>query len=531
MSEEPFPGELEELRIRLREAEETLEAIRSGAVDAIVVSGKTGDQVYTLQSADNSYRLLVESINEGTVTISADGTILYSNRQFADMLGSPLEKIIGTSLPDLIAREDRHLVTEALRSRPETASRFQLLLDSPEGGKIPVQITLGRADATSAGSMTAVITNLSEQLRYREMVREENLSRTIMENSPEGIAVCDVNGMVIRASRALGRYCDKSVLMEPFDRLFFITIPVANGKAGLFSAGDVLAGKMIQGIESRLDGPGGGHYEIILNAVPLRGDENAIIGCLITITDITQRKKAETVLQERTQQLQDANRELEGFSYSVSHDLKAPLRAVDGYSRMVLKKFGGELSEEAARMLGVIRDSTGRMNVLIDDLLSFSRVLRSDMAVAEIDMEQCAREVWDEIRAVYPERELEIRIAGLLPGFGDRSLIRQVLFNLLSNAVKFTKCRKPAVVEMSSRLENGSIVYCIRDNGVGFDMAYYHKLFGVFQRLHSQAEYEGTGVGLAIVQRIVQRHGGRVWAEGEVDKGAAFYFSLPSRQG
>ena len=665
MNEETFPGELEELRSRLREAEETLEAIRSGAVDAILVSGKAGDQVYTLHGADQSYRLLVESINEGTVTLSADGTILYSNRQFADMLGLPLEKIIGASFSDVVFKDDRHLVQAALRNGREAPSRFQALLASREWGKIPVQITLGRVDVSGAGTMAAVITDLSEQLRYREIVREEKLSRSIMENSPSGIAVCDTKGVVIRASRTMDRFCGPSVLMKPFDKLCRIEIPVAGGEAEPFTVGAVLAGKTVQDVEAHLEGPGGNQLEIILNAVPLRDENRAVIGCLVTMRDITrrkqaeselrssearfraffenadagmaelspdgrflrvnermsrmtgyspeelwrltpadlslpeetqhnrefldaflhgsmplfdmesrflrkdgsviwaqitaamirdsgaecvyadekptlvaliayditERKKAETILQERTKQLEDANKELESFSYSVSHDLKTPLRAVDGYTRMFMKKYGGDLSGDAARLLGVIRESTERMGVLIDDLLSFARVLRSEVAAAEIDMNQCASEVLDEIRAAQPGREIELRIAKLLPGFGDRILIRQVLFNLLSNAVKFTRERKPAVIEVSSHAENGDAVYCIRDNGAGFDMAYCHKLFGVFQRLHSVGEYEGTGVGLAIVQRIIVRHGGRVWAEGEVGKGARFYFSLPSRKG
>jgi len=245
--------------------------------------------------------------------------------------------------------------------------------------------------------------------------------------------------------------------------------------------------------------------------------------------DITEQKKAEKALQERTQQLEEANRELESFSYSVSHDLKAPLRAIEGYSRILVKKYGETLGEDAAHMVGVIRNSTEKMVVLIDDLLSFSRVLKSSMTFSDIDMDKLASDVWDDIRTACQERELDVKVAKLLPGFGDRALIRQVLFNLFSNAVKFTNSRKPGIIEVSSYLEPGSVVYRVKDNGVGFDMAYYDKLFGVFQRLHSQEEYEGTGVGLAIVQRIVQRHGGRVWAEGEVDKGAAFYFALPGK--
>ena len=240
-------------------------------------------------------------------------------------------------------------------------------------------------------------------------------------------------------------------------------------------------------------------------------------------------KGVEATLLERTVQLEGANKELESFGYSISHDLRAPLRAIDGYSRMLLTKYGDRLENDAARLLTAIRSNTETMGSLIDDILAFSRVLTNSISIAAIDMEKLASEVWDDIRATDPEREIEVKIAKLLPGFGDRSLIRQVLFNLISNAVKFTKNRKPGIIEITSYAEPDKVVYRVKDNGVGFDMGFYEKLFGVFQRLHSNEDYEGTGVGLAIVHRIVQRHGGRVWAEGKVDEGATFYFTLPNR--
>jgi len=232
--------------------------------------------------------------------------------------------------------------------------------------------------------------------------------------------------------------------------------------------------------------------------------------------------------QQRTAELATANKELESFSYSVSHDLRAPLRAIDGYSRMLLKKYTEELGEEPVRLLNVIRSNTEKMGHLIEDLLSFSRLQKSSINSNVIGMGKLENEIWDDMQTENKERELDIRIGDIIPGYGDSFLIRQVLFNLLSNAVKFTKDREPGIIEISSYRKLDKIVYCIKDNGVGFSMEYYDKLFGVFQRLHNHEEYEGTGIGLAIVQQIVKRHAGNVWAEGEVDKGAIFYFSLPS---
>ena len=235
-------------------------------------------------------------------------------------------------------------------------------------------------------------------------------------------------------------------------------------------------------------------------------------------------------LENINNRLEEINKELESFSYSVSHDLKSPLRAIEGYFQMFVKKYGSTLDDDAVRMINVIRSNTKMMGTLIDALLSLSRVQKTALKLSEIDMDGLAREVWNEIRAANRERELELKMTELTAGYGDRNLIRQVFYNLIANAVKFTKNRKPGMIEMSSYREGDKIVYCLRDNGAGFDMAYYDKLFGVFQRLHSNEEYEGSGIGLATVQRIIRRHGGKVWAEAKVDEGAAFCFSIPGRK-
>lgn len=225
--------------------------------------------------------------------------------------------------------------------------------------------------------------------------------------------------------------------------------------------------------------------------------------------------------------LEAANKELESFSYSVSHDLRAPLRAIDGYSRIILKKQGSDFNEETRRQFTSIRDNVAVMSHLIDDLLAFSRLGKQGMSKTSLDMEVMLREVWLNLLTINPHRNMTLNIEGMRPGMGDRSLIREVFSNLIGNAVKFTKNRDVTLIEAGSRVKDDENIYYIRDNGVGFDMKYYDKLFGVFQRLHGSDEYEGTGIGLALVQRIINRHGGRVWAEGEVDKGATFYFTLP----
>lgn len=219
--------------------------------------------------------------------------------------------------------------------------------------------------------------------------------------------------------------------------------------------------------------------------------------------------------------------ELEAFSYSVSHDLRAPLRAIAGFSRVLLEDHGDKLDDECTRLLHIICENTRNMGQLIDDLLAFSRLRRQEMKVTDIDMGELARSVLNELKSSGPERKVQVHIGGLPIARGDRAMIRQVLANLLSNAFKFTQRTEAPRIEIDHKEENDKNAYYVKDNGIGFDMRYAEKIFGVFQRLHRSDEFEGTGVGLAIVQSIIQRHGGSVWAAGKINEGATIYFTLP----
>ncbi len=248
-----------------------------------------------------------------------------------------------------------------------------------------------------------------------------------------------------------------------------------------------------------------------------------VMGRLATAISVSQR------LSERTAALELANRELEAFAYSVSHDLRAPLRAIDGFSHILLEDYADKLDDEGKRLLALVRGSAERMGQLIEDLLNFSRAGRQAMASTTIDMAALARDVFDELRQTNPARTLRLELRDPPAMRGDRALMRQVLVNLLANAVKFTAPRPEAVIEFGGSVGAGEISYYVKDNGVGFDMQYVDKLFGVFQRLHAATEFEGTGIGLAIVKRIITRHGGRIWAEGRVGEGATFSFTVAAQ--
>jgi two-component system sensor kinase len=203
------------------------------------------------------------------------------------------------------------------------------------------------------------------------------------------------------------------------------------------------------------------------------------------------------------------------------------LRAIDGFSRILLREYAEKLDDEGQRFIDIIRDNTRKMGQLIDDLLTFSRLGRKPLKLSCIDMDKLTEEVLEELKVNIPERNLQLQRKNLPPVQGDRALLRQVLVNLISNAIKYTEPRETAVMEIGAQVEPGKTTYYLKDNGVGFDMRYVDKLFGVFQRLHSDEEFEGTGIGLANVRRIIDRHGGEVWAEGEINQGSIFYFTLP----
>jgi light-regulated signal transduction histidine kinase (bacteriophytochrome) len=267
----------------------------------------------------------------------------------------------------------------------------------------------------------------------------------------------------------------------------------------------------------------------------LRSRDERVLQLIATLASqlgpvIERKRAAEQIdalnanLQRYTVELEATNKELESFSYSVSHDLRAPLRAVDGYARMLEDDYAPQLDEEGRRLLTVVREAASRMGRLIDDLLAFSKLGRQEPARRSIDMNALVGEVITEVKG---DSKATFEAAALPPAQADRAMMKQVWANLIGNALKYSSKTQGAQIQIGARAEQAENVYWVRDNGVGFDMRYAQKLFGVFQRLHRAEEFPGTGVGLAIVQRVITRHGGRVWAEGRPGEGACFYFSLP----
>ena len=378
----------------------------------------------------------------------------------------------------------------------------------------------------------AIRSDITERKKIEEeLQKNEEQFRNLLENMLEGAQIIDYNWKYIYVNNTLakhGRYSKEELLgytvMEKYPGI---------EQTDIYKAMEVCMNqRVIKQLENEFVYPDGSHawFELSMQPVPE--------GIFMLSIDITERKKAEAELHqlnnelemkvaERTLQLELANKELESFSYSVSHDLRAPLRAINGFSKILKEDFGSTLDIDAVRYLNRIIHSAGKMGQLIDDLLTFSRMSRKELAKRPVDMHKLATVICLELKNEYQKPTIELNISELPVANADLNTIKQVWINLISNAFKYSRNREKQLIELGSYSNNNEVVYYVKDNGAGFNMQYADKLFGVFNRLHAEDEFEGTGVGLAIVHRIITKHDGSVWAEAEEGKGATFYFSLP----
>jgi len=384
-------------------------------------------------------------------------------------------------------------------------------------------------DNTARQAVEEERTKLDQRLRdqqfYTRSLIESNID-ALMTTDPQGI-ITDVN----KQMEALTGSTRDELIGAPFKDCF--TDP-ERAERGLRM---MLSGSKVSDYELTVRARDGKETVVSYNATTFHDRARRLLGVFAAARDITERRKAEETIRhlnadlelrvnERTAQLKAANQELEAFSYSVSHDLRTPLRAIDGFSQVVLSKFGEQLPEDGRRYLQTIRNGAQKMGELIDDLLTFARLSRQELNKRPVNTGILVDSALQELGFPWQDRKVELRIGALVTSSGDSILLKQVWLNLLSNALKYTRNREHAVLEIGCTTTKGVDTFFVRDNGTGFDMRYADKLFGVFQRYHRAEDYEGTGVGLAIVQRIVHRHGGRVWAEAAVDVGATFYFTL-----
>jgi len=490
--------------------------------------------------AEEKFRLAVESAPNGMVMVDGDGRIVLVNKQTERLFGYAREELLGQPVELLVPERfrdkhpaDRAAFFAAPAARPMGVGP-ELFGQRKDGSEFPVEIGLTPIEMQGGLFILSAIVDIAERKRA------EQKFRMAVESAPNGMLMINAEGRIVLVNAQTERlfgYAREELVGQAVELLVpehFRSEHPAH-RAAFFDSPAVRSmgmGRDLYG--QRKDGS---QFPVEIGLMPIESEEGPLV--LSAIVDITERKRAEEEIRkfneileqrvaDRTVLLEAANKELEAFSYSVSHDLRAPLRAIDGFSRIVMEDFGPTLPEEAQSYLRDVRSNTQRMGDLIDDLLAFSRLSRQSVKKERVAPKKIVETCLEQLNSQQNGRCIEIRIGELPDCLADPSLLRQVWENLLSNALKYTGKREAALIEIGCQNgENGSQhVYFVKDNGVGFDMRYANKLFGVFQRFHRLEDYEGTGVGLAIVQRVVHRHGGRVWAEAEPDKGAAFYFTL-----
>ena len=501
--------------------------------------------------AEETLRLLssiVEWSNDAIISKTLDGIVLSWNKGAERIYGYTSAEIVGRPISLLVPPDHPNefpALIERVR-RGETIAHYETKRMKKDGQIIVVSLTV--SPILSVGNKIAAASVVARDITV------QNRTDTAVQLSEERYrALALVTSQIVWTTNPAGQVVEDISMLRDFTGL---SVDELKGRGWLEAVHpedrERIADSWARSVrdqsfsdtEYRMRRHDGEYRWMSVHGVPVLEEKGLVREWVCTCADITERKQAEEEIRrlnqdlerrvaERTAQYEATNQELEAFAYSVSHDLRAPLRAIDGFSRILLEEHGPNLAKEARHYLDVVQTNAVQMGELIDHLLAFSRLGRQPLRKAPVDPGVIVRQALDQLAVDREGREVEL-VIGQLPGCeADPALLKQVFVNLLSNALKYTKPRNPARIEVGvlaqSEAEPGranTAVYYVRDNGVGFNMRYVEKLFGVFQRLHRAEEFEGTGVGLAIVQRIISRHGGRIWADAAVDRGATFYFTL-----
>ena len=480
----------------------------------------------------------LDAAHEGAFLMDEQARFQYVNQEACRTLGYTREELLGLGVGDI---DPDYPISQWAAHWDLLKTRGNLTLESrhraKDGRVFVVEVCANYFDHDGRGYNLAMVRDITARKASEQALKDrEALWRAVFGNAPYSIAINRLSdGAYLEVNPAfeqrLGLPAASILGKTPLD-LF----GPANTQEQLAAHDLLLRHGRIENRETTLVRHDGATTDLLYSAATF--ESGAGLCCVSMTVDITERRRAEAEIQrlneqlearvaQRTAQLEAANRELEAFGYSVSHDLRAPLRAIDGYAAILLEDHMAGAGPEGRRVCDVICQSARRMGQLIDDLLAFSRLGRAGIEPVRVDMQALARSAFEEAATPAERARVDFRLAPVPPAWGDPRLLRQVWSNLLANAVKFSATSDQPLVQVTASQDCGQCVYTVRDNGAGFDPRYSAKLFGVFQRLHSEQEFKGTGVGLAIVHRIIHRHGGRVWGQGAVGQGAAFSFVLP----
>jgi PAS domain S-box-containing protein len=486
---------------------------------------------------------IVNSSDDAIVGKTLDGIITSWNPGAEKMFGYEAAEAIGKPMllifPPERLSEETGLLTRI--GRGESITHFDTVRVRKDGRRIDVSVTLspitdGEGKIIGASKIARDITE--HKLAEAKALENERRFRTMCDSMSQLAWIAGPDGFIVWYNQRWYDYTGtRPAQMEGWGWQS-VHEPERLPKVMEQWKSAIAAGLPFE-MEFPLRGGDGRFRRFLTRALPLKDALGKVMQWFGTNTDVDELKRAEDEIRhlnakleervrERTAQLEAANKEMEAFSYSVSHDLRAPLRGINGYVHMLKEDYAPRLDSEANRMLNTVGAEAKRMGQLIDDLLAFSRLGRKSMETTRVDLAELARFEFENLTRHAPDTKIQFDIKQLPGACGDPSMLRQVFANLIGNAIKFSRHQPSPVIEVGGWSRDGQITCYVKDNGAGFDERYAEKLFGVFQRLHSEEEFEGTGVGLALVQRVIVRHGGKVWAESKLNHGATFYFSLPA---
>ena len=543
--------ELEQLRARLEEAEETIQAIRSGKVDALVVSGPHGEQIYTLQGADHSYRVLLEDMNEGAATLLPDGSVLYCNKAFAEMLEMPIEKVIGFSANDLVAQSDRQAFAELLRRGEQGKAKAEITFRPTDGTFVPVYCSVSSVQIDEIRCLCLAATDLTEQKHHEEMIAFDKLARSILEQAVDVIVVCDQSGVIVQASQAAHELSGLNVLHRTFEEAYPLTFKdgttlscsVDSHSSGTFSVPACLKGHMVQNLEAQLHRPDGKKFDLLLSAGPLRDSQQQVLGCLFTLNDISERKRAEDALRQSEEKLRRQAQELEQqliasgrlvslgeITASMAHEFNNPLGIVMGFTQDLMSET--DPSHPHYRSLKIIDDETKRCEKIIRDLLQFARPKSTDFCPT--DVKQIVEKTLGLVANHLYKQKIDAitQLEEDLPKiYADPQELEQVLVNLYFNAIDAMP--EAGLLTVGAKLSLGApggpqeVAITVSDTGFGIPPEDLPK---IFQPFFTARKKSGLGLGLPICDRIIKNHGGRIKVESQPGQGTTFEIYLPVAQ-
>ncbi len=536
LSKEQLIKENQELRIRLQEAEDTLQAIREGAVDALIVQGAAGEQIFTLSGEELVYRKLVETMNEGGLTADSNGRIMYCNERFGKMLQRPMEDIIGKSLEDFVLHTERRGLNSLLIRAIDKPSRARIVFKASDGTLVPSRVSanaLQNGDSVSICMVAADMTKIEESEETIRLINEqqnqlrESQARLKFSAEAGGIGTWDwdvENDVLIWGQRTrtmFGVEQDRNIT----HKLFLSFLHRDDRQMVEKAIAECIQKGEKYDIEYRVIRPDGSIRWIYSKGHGIFDEHGKCLRMTGVTLDITESKQKIELLEHLNNELKRSNDELEQFAYIVSHDLREPLRAISGFMGLLKEKYKNHLDAKANEYINYATQGVIRMDELLACLLDYSRVSTRAQVLTQVSAKESLNAAIANLHRSIAESNAAVTFDELPTVKADGRQLTQLFQNLIQNAIKFKSDEKPQI-RIGCRKQDNKWLFWVKDNGIGMDKQHFDRIFNIFHRLDRSGKYSGSGIGLSICKKIVERHGGHIWVESERGKGSTFYFII-----